>query len=90
MEVKGRDQELAELYGVHMPARRQLDRVMLRQFHRLPGFESSFVGLDDLDGKGEMITLDDYLGIPWEQPNVAFDLRAEMEAKLGMKPFEPL
>lgn len=68
----------------------RMEQEILSQFRRLPGLDSHFIGLETLAGLDEKIDVQDYMGLPEENPNLEIDTRAEMESKLRMPEFEPL
>ena len=52
---------------------------------RLPGLPSSFVALDTVTGRSEIIDHQDVLNLPSERPvEPKFSLHDAMEVKLGM------
>lgn len=55
------------------------------QVQRLPGLPSSFVALDTVTGRSEIIDHQDVLNLPSERPvEPKFSLHDAMEVKLGM------
>ena len=55
------------------------------QVQRLPGLPSSFVALDTVTGRSEIIDHQDVLNLPSERPvEPKFSLHDALEVKLGM------
>lgn len=77
--------------------RRMMSESVLRQFHRLPGLQSSGIALDVMSGRDSDIDFDDYLNLPSESPEgpsgLGVDAISEthdtMEKMLGIAPKAP-
>lgn len=67
-DVQARRTLQAATYGSAFPMRRMMNESVLRQFHRLPGLQSSGVALDVLSGRDADIDFEDYLNLPSESP----------------------
>lgn len=52
---------VTNIFGSHMMMRFQMDKEALSKFQRLPGLQSSFVGLDTLMNLDEDMDFGDYL-----------------------------
>lgn len=63
---------------------------MLSQFHRLPGVPSVNFGLDAINGTAEILSPEDYMGLPEDSPDAKDPpLHRVMEKKLGITPKFP-
>eukprot|EP01138_Halocafeteria_seosinensis_P000771 gb/GECG01000792.1/.p1 GENE.gb/GECG01000792.1/~~gb/GECG01000792.1/.p1 ORF type:complete len:150 (+),score=23.09 gb/GECG01000792.1/:1-450(+) len=73
------------VYGEHAALEMEMDRKILKQFQRLPGIKSSFLGLDTVVGREYEIDFEDYLGteIEHERPTKP-GVHEIMEKKLGL------
>ena len=77
---------LAATYGSYFPLRLMMDQQILSSYHRLPGLESEYAGLETLTKRDLDIDFVDIYGNPNENPELpARDLHTEMERKLNMK-----
>lgn len=96
-DVRARRTLQAATYGSAFPMRRMMNESVLRQFHRLPGLQSSGVALDILSGRDADMDFEDYLNLPSESPEgpsgLGVDTIAEthdtMERMLGIAPKAP-
>lgn len=74
--------EVKRQFGIGAAIRRNAQEQRLAQFHRLPGLESSFVGLDSFTGKDSKIEFEDWLGDGELATQYCADFHSTMEAKL--------
>ena len=72
-------------FGEHAALEMEMDRKILKQFQRLPGIKSNFLGLDTVVGRDYEIDFEDYLGagIEHERPTKP-GVHEIMEKKLGL------
>lgn len=90
-EVKTKRQLQAITYGAAMPMRLQMQEEILSQFHRLPGLQSSYLGLAALSGRDEKFDVEDYMGRPEDSPYEPETGAHEiMEKRLGIETKRPL
>eukprot|EP00227_Mantoniella_beaufortii_P014178 CAMPEP_0197595644 /NCGR_PEP_ID=MMETSP1326-20131121/23379_1 /TAXON_ID=1155430 /ORGANISM="Genus nov. species nov., Strain RCC2288" /LENGTH=140 /DNA_ID=CAMNT_0043162029 /DNA_START=85 /DNA_END=507 /DNA_ORIENTATION=+ len=76
---------LANLYGIAMPARMDIESQILSRQRRLPGLPSSRMGLEILTGEIDRFGFESYLDRPEDRPEgMRADLHSAMEARLGM------
>jgi len=75
---------LKRVFGTQMVMRLEMEREILSQFKRLPGLDSSFVGLETIMGTDEDIDFEDYLDDPRTSEVSPPSMHEVMEARLGM------
>ncbi|KAA8493581.1 Proteasome maturation protein-like [Porphyridium purpureum] len=81
-----RDAALADLYGIHMPMRMEMERQIVSQFHRLPGLPSSHLALEFLNNTDLKIDFADYMNLPSERPDLpVIGMHEQMEKAIGMR-----
>jgi len=73
---------LAKVYGAHLPLKLTMEEAILSQFQRMPGLQSSLVGLETMLNRDTTIDYADYLGDP-ELSEKMVDVHSMMEARLG-------
>lgn len=76
---------LRNVYGSALPARMALEKQILGRVQRLPGIESSRLGLDSLSGKLDEFEFDSYLNTPTDSEAVPIDMHSLMEAQLSLQ-----
>lgn len=85
-----RDQVLRNVYGSALPAQLAIERQVLGRPLRLPGFESSMLGLEAITGELDDFGFESYIGLPELSEAAPVDLHSAMEAKLpGFKGTKP-
>uniref|UniRef100_A0A7S2ZB80 Proteasome maturation factor UMP1 n=1 Tax=Rhodosorus marinus TaxID=101924 RepID=A0A7S2ZB80_9RHOD len=84
--IKTKREMLAATYGTYFPTKLMIEQEILSSFHRLPGLESEYVGLETLSKRDLDISFCDVYGRPEESPEfVSTDLHHEMEKQLKLK-----
>jgi len=85
-----KNQMLRNLYGVAVPAKASIETQILDRFHRLPGLQSSKLGLESLTGALDEYGFESYLGLPEYSEELPVEMHAQMEVKLklGTQPCE--
>eukprot|EP00188_Purpureofilum_apyrenoidigerum_P000886 Plantae.Rhodophyta-Purpureofilum_apyrenoidigerum.ctg14456.p2 GENE.Plantae.Rhodophyta-Purpureofilum_apyrenoidigerum.ctg14456~~Plantae.Rhodophyta-Purpureofilum_apyrenoidigerum.ctg14456.p2 ORF type:complete len:128 (+),score=35.98 Plantae.Rhodophyta-Purpureofilum_apyrenoidigerum.ctg14456:124-507(+) len=84
-KIRTKRQMLAATYGAYLPLKLMMEQEILSGFHRLPGLESEYTGLETLNKRDLDIDFCDFYGNPsdvLEMPTR--DLHTEMERKLKM------
>ncbi|KAJ1424405.1 proteasome maturation factor UMP1 [Ochromonadaceae sp. CCMP2298] len=73
------------MYGSHMAMTLATEREIFSRMRRLPGLETSNVGLETVMGVGESIDFPDFLNVPVNRPETPkFQVHSQMEVKLGI------
>lgn len=75
---------MRSVYGTALPARMALDRQILSRVQRLPGLESSRLGLDAMSGRLDEFDFDSYLNRPADSEDIPTDMHSLMEAQLKL------
>ena len=75
---------LANLYGSAVPAKDAIERQILSRTGRLPGLDSSRLGLDSLSGTLDEFSFQHFLGQPSNSEVSPPDVHSQMETKLGL------
>lgn len=83
-------QVLRDLYGLAVPARKDIEQQMLSKFGRLPGLPSSRLGLESLTGELDTFGFESYLNLPEHSLEQPVDLHSQMEQRLGMMGTKPI
>ncbi|GJQ15159.1 hypothetical protein GpartN1_g6950.t1 [Galdieria partita] len=84
-ELQARHKLVALALGSQVPLRIDIERRILGQFHKLPGFQTTQPGLDTILGRDEEITFEDFLSPPEErEENVETDSLTVFERKLSL------
>lgn len=83
-EMQSRVRDLTAQQGIAAAMRYQADHRLYSQFHRLPGLESSFAGLDSYTGKDSTLRFEDWLGEPEMSTQYLCNFHETMEHKLKM------
>ncbi|DBB14063.1 hypothetical protein WJX82_008902 [Trebouxia sp. C0006] len=76
---------MRNVYGSALPARMALEKQILGRVQRLPGIESSRLGLDSLSGKLDEFEFDSYLNTPNDREDIPTDMHSLMEAQLKLQ-----
>eukprot|EP01038_Epipyxis_sp_PR26KG_P010528 gene10528-14145_t len=72
-------------YGSHLAMRLATEKELLGHSRRLPGLESSRIGLQTLLGEDESIDFNDFLNDPSTRPDIPkFEVHSQMEIALGL------
>ena len=75
------------LYGSALPMTIRMEEETLSQFHRLPGLPCVNFGLDALSGDADMLKVEDYMGLPEQNPDAPeINMHRAMEKKLKITP----
>lgn len=82
--VLSREDMLKKVYGSALPAQLAIERQILGRPLRLPGFESSLLGLESMTRELDDFAFESYLGLPMQSETVPVDVHSAMEAKLHM------
>lgn len=80
-----RQDTMRSVYGSALPAKMALERQILGRVQRLPGIESSRLGLESLTGKLDEFDFDTYLNRPTESEAIPTDMHSLMEAQLNLQ-----
>jgi hypothetical protein len=84
-ELHTRHKLVALALGSQVPLRMEIERRILGQFHKHPGFQTAQPGLDTLLGRDEEITFEDFLSPPEDrEEDIEMDSLALFERKLGI------
>ena len=83
-QIGDRVAEMQIKYGAGAAMKFQADCAIMEQFHRMPGIESSFTGLETLTGDDKRLRAEDWLGDRDAAPQLMADFHATMEHKLKM------
>jgi len=82
-ELHTRHKLVALALGSQVPLRMEIERRILGQFHKHPGFQTAQPGLDTLLGRDEEITFEDFLSPPEErEEDIEMDSLATFEREL--------
>lgn len=85
-----REQVLRNVYGSALPAQLAIERQILGRSARLPGFESSMLGLESMTGELDRFGFESYLGMPAASEAQPVDMHSAMEAQLpGLQGLRP-
>jgi proteasome maturation protein len=77
-------QMMRDLYGLAFPAKFDIEKQILSKFGRLPGLQSSRLGLESLTGELDQFGFESYLGLPEFSEQMPVDMHSQMEQRLGM------
>mmetsp|Transcript_20669 Transcript_20669/g.29962 ORF Transcript_20669/g.29962 Transcript_20669/m.29962 type:complete len:131 (+) Transcript_20669:207-599(+) len=84
--IKTEREMLAATYGTYFPTKLMIEQEILSSFHRLPGLESEYVGLEALSKRDLDIDFCDVYGRPEDSAEfTSADLHHEMEKQLKLK-----
>lgn len=78
-------QMMRDLYGLAFPAKFDIEKQILNKFGRLPGLQSSKLGLESLTGELDQFAFESYLGLPEFSEQMPVDMHSQMEKRLGME-----
>eukprot|EP00455_Lapot_gusevi_P019392 TRINITY_DN2076_c0_g1_i1.p2 TRINITY_DN2076_c0_g1~~TRINITY_DN2076_c0_g1_i1.p2 ORF type:complete len:149 (-),score=51.49 TRINITY_DN2076_c0_g1_i1:218-610(-) len=79
-QMRSRKMMMAQIHGSHLPMRMEMEEAILGQFRRLPGLQSSMLGLNTMLQRDETIEFNDFLGDP-QNDERQVDLNALMERR---------
>lgn len=75
---------LGNLYGSALPARMRIEQQILGRVQRPPGFASSNVLLESLNGELDDFDVESYIGNGGTPEAASVDMHSQMEARLKM------
>eukprot|EP00232_Nephroselmis_pyriformis_P018505 CAMPEP_0182876886 /NCGR_PEP_ID=MMETSP0034_2-20130328/14407_1 /TAXON_ID=156128 /ORGANISM="Nephroselmis pyriformis, Strain CCMP717" /LENGTH=142 /DNA_ID=CAMNT_0025009697 /DNA_START=33 /DNA_END=461 /DNA_ORIENTATION=- len=81
-----RAQMMQNVYGTALPIKMEIESQILGRVSRLPGLQSSRLGLEALDGTLDDFGFESYLGLPENREDRPLPIHDVMEAKLGLTP----
>eukprot|EP00924_Labyrinthula_sp_SR-Ha-C_P009298 snap_masked-scaffold_2-processed-gene-19.19-mRNA-1 protein AED:0.04 eAED:0.04 QI:0/-1/0/1/-1/1/1/0/123 len=82
--VQTRTKEISALYGIAAAISLNADEALLKKRHRLPGLQSSFLGLEVFRGNDKSFGLEDWAGDQAMSSEYFANLHETMEYKLKM------